>query len=333
MNPQQPKPKAAERLGAGFNPQASVLTEAASPLTAWLHSHGESLFDAWRRLLRQPLASLFTCLVIAVALSLPAGLTLLLANLERLGGNWQQAAQITLYLKPSSSEAEGLALRDSIAALDDVAEVKWLSASEALAQFAQQSGLADVLADLPENPLPASLHVTPKDIDTQRLKTLEQQLDAYPEVDLVQLDWRWAERLAAILALGEHLALGLSLLLAAALLLVIGNTIRLHIENRRSEIEIIKLVGGTDAYVQRPFLYMGALYGAGGGLLAWAVLEYSLNWLNQSVMQLASLYGSGFSLNPVGAADGLLLVLFALSLGCIGAWLAVFRHLRELAPK
>jgi len=271
--------------------------------------------------------------VIAVALSLPSGLALLLGNLQRLGGDWQQATQITVYLKTTSGEAEGLALRDSIAKLTDVASVKWISADSALAQFAEQSGLADVLADLPENPLPGSLQITPKEIDPDKLKALAQQLGAYPAVDLVQLDWRWAERLAAILALGEHLVLGLALLLAAALLLVIGNTIRLHIENRRSEIEVIKLVGGTDAYVQRPFLYMGALYGASGGLLAWAVLEYSLDWLNQSVMRLASLYGSGFSLNPVGAADGLLLVLFALTLGCIGAWLAVFRHLRALAPK
>jgi len=330
MNPQPSK--AAERLGSAGE-QASENAQQQSLIHAWLLSHQASLIDALRRLLRQPFASLFTCLVIAVALSLPSGLALLLGNLQRLGGDWQQAAQITVYLKPASSETEGLALRDKIAALADVASVKWISADNALAQFAEQSGLADVLADLPENPLPASLHITPKAIDSAKLKALEQQLGTYSHVDLVQLDWRWAERLAAILALGEHLALGLALLLAAALLLVIGNTIRLHIENRRSEIEVIKLVGGTDAYVQRPFLYMGALYGAGGGLLAWAVLEYSLNWLNQSVMRLASLYGSGFSLNPVGVSDGLLLVLFALTLGCIGAWLAVFRHLRELAPK
>jgi len=330
MSPQPSK--AAERLGS-TGEQASGHTEVHSPLRAWLLSHQSSLIDALRRLLRQPFASLFTALVIAVALSLPSGLALLLGNLQRLGGDWQQATQITVYLKTTSGEAEGLALRDSIAKLTDVASVKWISADSALAQFAEQSGLADVLADLPENPLPASLHITPKEIDADKLKALAQQLGDYPAVDLVQLDWHWAERLAAILALGEHLALGLALLLVVALLLVIGNTIRLHIENRRSEIEIIKLVGGTDGYVQRPFLYMGALYGAAGGLLAWAVLEYSFNWLNQSVMRLASLYGSGFSLNPVGAADGLLLVLFALILGCIGAWLAVFRHLRALAPK
>jgi len=328
----QPPAKAAERLG-GARAQTQPSTNDAKLWRAWLHSHRSSLIDALRRLLRQPIASGFTALVIAVALSLPAGLLLLLSNLERLGGNWQQAAQITVYLKPASSEADGLALRDKIASWDEVASVQWLSAEQALSDFAQQSGLADVLADLPENPLPASLHITPKDINSAKLKALEQHLSTYPGVDTVQLDWRWTERLAAILALGEHLALGLALLLAAALLLVIGNTIRLHIENRRSEIEVIKLVGGTDSYVQRPFLYMGALYGASGGLLAWGLLAYSLSWLNQAVIRLAALYSSDFSLNAVGAVEGLFLVLVALALGCVGAWLAVRRHLRELAPK
>jgi len=330
----QQKAKAVERLGGGFKgavhePPADTIV----PFHAWLYSHRVSFVDALKRLLHQPFASLFTCLVIAVALLLPAGLALLLANLERLGGDWQQAAQISVYLSPASSEADGLTLRDKISALDDVAAVEWISADTALEQFSQQSGLADLLADLPENPLPGSLHITPKDIDSARLKALEQQLAAYSGVDLVQLDWRWAERLSAILALGEHLVLGLALLLAAALLLVIGNTIRLHIENRRSEIEVIKLVGGTDAYVQRPFLYMGALYGGGGGLLAWGLLAFGFHWFNQSVRRLASLYGSEFSLEPVGVEDGLLLMLLALVLGCMGAWLAVYRHLRELVPR
>jgi len=326
--------KAAQRLGGAVKHERwQSAQNSAQPLNAWLHSHRASALDALRRLWQQPIASLFTCLVMAVALSLPAGLALLLASVERLSGNWQQAAQISVYLKPGSSEAQGLRLRDSIAALPEVASVQWISPDEALAQFAAQSGLADVLDGLAENPLPASLHVTPKEIDAATLKALEKHLASLPAVDLVQLDWRWAERLGAILALGQHLVLGLSLLLALALLLVIGNTIRLHIENRRSEIEVSKLVGATDAYVRRPFLYMGALYGAGGGLLAALLLAYSLDWLNQSVTRLAALYASDFALSGVGLGTALLLALLAVALGCAGAWLAVWRHLRELAPK
>ena len=140
-------------------------------------------------------------------------------------------------------------------------------------------------------------------------------------------------RLAAILKLGDRFVFGLTVLLVSALLLVIGNTIRLHIENRRTEIEVIKLVGGTDSYVRRPFLYMGALYGLGAGILSWGVLAFGLDWLNDAVVGLAGLYGSDFALAGVPVADGLSLLLGAVLLGYIGAWIAVARHLRELAPK
>ncbi|MCY1210470.1 Cell division protein FtsX [compost metagenome] len=154
-----------------------------------------------------------------------------------------------------------------------------------------------------------------------------------PGIEQAQLDLVWVERLSAILKLGERFVFGLAVLLILALLLVIGNTIRLHIENRRTEIEVIKLVGGTDSYVRRPFLYMGALYGAGAGMLAWLVLAYGLDWLNDAVVRLAGLYGSDFALAGVPAADGLSLLLGAVLLGYIGAWLAVARHLSELAPR
>ncbi|MNT45998.1 Cell division protein FtsX [compost metagenome] len=152
-------------------------------------------------------------------------------------------------------------------------------------------------------------------------------------MDAAQLDLVWVERLAAILKLGDRFVFGLTVLLVSALLLVIGNTIRLHIENRRTEIEVIKLVGGTDSYVRRPFLYMGALYGLGAGVLAWGVLAFGLNWLNDAVIGLSGLYGSDFSLAGVPPADGLSLLLGAVLLGYIGAWIAVARHLSELAPR
>ena len=223
--------------------------------------------------------------------------------------------------------------RDEIAALDDVAEAEWISRSQALEEFQQQSGLGEALKELPENPLPAVILVTPKEVDKAALEALRQRLAELPGVQQAQLDLQWVERLGAILGLGDHFVFGLSLLLILALLLVIGNTIRLHIENRRSEIEIIKLVGGTDAYVRRPFLYMGALYGTGAGLLAWLVLAFGLDWLNAAVVRLAGLYGSDFALQGVPLDDGLSLLLGAIFLGYIGAWLAVARHLSELQPR
>ncbi|KJK20012.1 permease-like cell division protein FtsX [Pseudomonas sp. NPDC087612] len=302
-------------------------------LHAWLESHRSSLLDSLRRLGKQPIGSFFTCLVMAVALSLPMGLSLLLSNVERLGGSWQRAAQISLYLKLDASSHDGEALREQIKGLPGVAEAEYVSREQALNEFQQQSGLGEALRELPENPLPGVVVVTPAEVDKPALEALRQRLAELPKVEAAQLDLVWVERLAAILKLGDRFVFGLTVLLVSALLLVIGNTIRLHIENRRTEIEVIKLVGGTDSYVRRPFLYMGALYGLGAGVLAWGVLAFGLNWLNDAVIGLSGLYGSDFALAGVPSADGLSLLLGAVLLGYIGAWIAVARHLSELAPR
>ncbi|WP_312480944.1 permease-like cell division protein FtsX [Stutzerimonas nitrititolerans] len=300
---------------------------------AWLESHRASLVDSVGRLVKQPIGSFFTCLVMAVALSLPMGLALLLDNVERLGGSWQRAAQISLYLQLETDAAAGQVLREQIREMPDVADAEWISREQALEEFQQLSGLGEALRELPDNPLPGVVVVTPNEVDKAKLEALRQRLAELPGVEQAQLDLLWVERLAAILKLGDRFVFGLTLLLIATLLLVIGNTIRLHIENRRTEIEVVKLVGGTDGYVRRPFLYMGALYGLGAGLIAWLLLAYGLGWLNEAVIDLAGLYGSDFGLAGVPTEDGFSLVLGSLLLGYIGAWLAVARHLSELAPR
>ncbi|MBT8767862.1 permease-like cell division protein FtsX [Metapseudomonas boanensis] len=333
-----PPPKPAERVGAAPRNTESPEQVDDGPdfrtlLHAWLESHRASLLDSLRRLGRQPIGSFFTSLVMAIALSLPMGLSLLLSNVERLGGSWQRAAQISLFMHMDASEAQGQKLRDEIALMPDVAEAEWISREQALAELQQQSGLGEALKELPQNPLPGVVLVTPKEVDKAALEALRLRLAELQGVQQAQLDLVWVERLSAILKLGERFVFGLTVLLVLALLLVIGNTIRLHIENRRTEIEVIKLVGGTDSYVRRPFLYMGALYGVGAGLLAWLVLAFGLDWLNDAVVRLAGLYGSDFALAGVPVADGLSLLLGAVLLGYIGAWLAVARHLSELAPR
>ncbi|WP_295469896.1 permease-like cell division protein FtsX [uncultured Pseudomonas sp.] len=302
-------------------------------LAAWVESHRASLLDSLRRLGKQPIGSFFTCLVMAVALSLPMGLSLLLSNVERLGGSWQRAAQISVYLNLDAGSAEGNRLREQIKAMPGVAEAEYVSSEQALKEFQKDSGLGEALKELPSNPLPGVVVVTPEEVDKAALEALRTRLAELPKVQQAQLDLVWVERLAAILKLGDRFVFGLTVLLVAALLLVIGNTIRLHIENRRTEIEVIKLVGGTDSYVRRPFLYMGALYGIGAGVLSWGVLAFGLNWLNESVIDLAGLYGSDFALTGVPVADGFSLLLGAVFLGYIGAWIAVARHLSELAPR
>jgi len=302
-------------------------------LHAWLESHRASLADSLRRLAKQPIGSFFTCLVMAVALSMPMGLSLLLKNVEKLGGSWQRAAQISLYLKLDAGSREGEALRDEIKGMPGVSDAQYVSREQALDEFQQQSGLGEALRELPDNPLPGVVVVTPTEVDKPALEALRQRLAELPRVEVAQLDLVWVERLAAILKLGDRFVFGLAVMLISALLLVIGNTIRLHIENRRTEIEVIKLVGGTDSYVRRPFLYMGALYGLGAGLLAWGILAFGLSWLNEAVVGLSGLYNSDFALGGVPASDGLSLLIGAVLLGYIGAWIAVARHLNELAPR
>ncbi|MCY1342202.1 Cell division protein FtsX [compost metagenome] len=302
-------------------------------LSAYAESHRASLLDSLRRLFSHPFGSFFTCLVMGITLSLPMGLSLLLHNVERLGGSWQRAAQISLFLDLKAGEAQGQDLREQIEGMPDVIEAQLIGRDEALQELQQQSGLGEALRDLPENPLPMVISVTPKQVDKDQLDALRQRLAEMPGVQQAQLDLQWVERLSAILKLGDRFVFGLTILLVLTLLLVIGNTIRLHIENRRSEIEVIKLVGGTDGYVRRPFLYMGALYGLGAGVLSWALLAFGLDWLNGAVVNLAGLYGSDFALAGVPLEDGLSLTIGAVLLGWIGAWLAVARHLRELAPR
>ncbi|NWB91280.1 permease-like cell division protein FtsX [Pseudomonas agarici] len=333
-------PKVAERVApkASDRPPKKKREEDDGPdfstlLHAWIESHRASLLDSLRRLGKQPIGSFFTCLVMAVALSLPMGLSLLLSNVERLGGSWQRAAQISLYLQLDASPTEGESLSEQIKAMPGVADAEFISKEKALDEFQQQSGLGEALKELPHNPLPGVVLVTPDEVDKATLEALRQRLAELPKVQQAQLDLVWVERLAAILKLGDRFVFGLTVLLVSALLLVIGNTIRLHIENRRTEIEVIKLVGGTDSYVRRPFLYMGALYGFGAGIFSWGVLAFGLSWLNEAVVGLAGLYGSDFALAGVPSADGLSLLLGAVLLGYIGAWIAVARHLRELAPK
>lgn len=300
---------------------------------AWVENHKSGLMDSLHRLFRHPIGSFLTCLVMAIALSLPMGLSIILKSINQLAGSWQQAAQITVFLNLDVSDQTAIKLSDQLNAMPSIDSTKVIKKTEALQEFQQQTGLGQALQALPDNPLPAVIVVTPKELDKPAITALQAQLQELPEVDRAQLDIQWVERLMAIIQLGERFIFGISVLLIAALLLVIGNTIRLAIENRRTEIEVIKLVGGTDGYVRRPFIYMGALYGLGAGLLAWLLLVNGLNWINTYVIKLAGLYASNFMLSNVSMDDALSLVIGAVLLGWVGAWLAVARHLRELAPR
>jgi len=288
-----------------------------------------------QRLLRRPAASLLTSLVIAIALALPTSLYIGLNNIEAVSSGWEGAARISLFLKPHVSASQAENLRRSIAARDGVQSTEYISPEAALAEFRASSGFGDVLDQLDSNPLPGLIVVTPREanISAAAVTELQEALAKLPEVELAKLDMAWLQRLNQITELGRRLTLALAGMLAVGVLLIIGNTIKLAIESRRSEILVVKLVGGTNAFVRRPFLYTGFWYGLSGGLAAWVLVQSGLLWLRAPIAELSVSYQSDFQLLGLGVLDSLLLWLFAGGLGLLGAWLVVGRELRAIEPQ
>jgi len=302
-------------------------------LSAWAANHQLVAVETLIRLLANPLGSLLTWMVIAIALTLPGALWMALDNMEQLSGRFQESGRITLYLLPGTEVEQAQQLERRIQTLDSVSSTELIDADMALDDFRANSGLQAALEFLPENPLPSVILVEPPlGVSQQQLSVLVGKLQNYQLVDSVQLDMAWVERLLAMLALAERLIWVLGLLLALAILLVVGNTIRLAIAARVDEIRVVKLVGGTNAWVRRPFLYTGLWYGMVGGLLAWLMLIICWLLLNGPVSDLANLYGSGFELKPLSATAALSLLLSAMLLGWLGAWWSVSRHLDQIEP-
>lgn len=296
----------------------------------YLLRHAQVLFATLGELARAPLSTLLTLTALGITLALPSGLYVVLNNLERLSAGWDRSAQISLFLKRDVSEAGALKLAQQIRALPTVTGVDYITRDAALAEFKRESGFGAALNALDSNPLPAVLVVRPAASDnTIAVETLVSSLARLPGVDLAQLDIEWLRRLAALLQLAERAVLLLAVLLALAVLLIIGNTIRLGVVNRQTEIEIVQLVGGTPGFIRRPFLYTGLLQGLLGGLLAWVLVDGSLVFLNGPAQELAGLYGNGFGLSGLGAGSGAALVVAGAALGWLGARLAVGQQLRR----
>jgi len=300
----------------------------------YLLRHAQVLFYSLGQLARTPFASLTTIAVIAISLALPGGLYVLLDNVQRASSAWDGAAQLSVFLKRDSSERVGQALAQKIRARAEIASVDYISREAALAEFKRLSGFGEALNALNSNPLPAVLAIRPKTThsDAATLATLKKELQAMNEVEWVQLDLDWIKRLNAIVELARRGVWLLAGLLALAVALIVGNTIRLAVLNRRTEIEVIKLIGGTDAFIRRPFLYSGLIQGLCGALCAWALLAVVLLLLAGPVQDLAGLYGSRFELRGLGFEAGLTLIGVGALLGWLGARLAVGRHLRAIEP-
>lgn len=323
--------------------RADVRKSAASPrrisrrdrFAAYTLHHRQIARDSLLRLLRHPLGSLSTWLVIGIALALPGALYLALDNVAKLGGRWDGAPQISLFLQQSVDETAGLALQQKIARRGDVAHAEYISREQALAEFRSESGFGQVIDQLEANPLPALISVRPlvAQGSADSVQRLYNDLKAQPEVERAVLDMEWVQRLYALLDIGRRIAFGLATMLGVGVVLVIGNTIRLAIESRRDEILVVKLVGGTNAFVRRPFLYTGIWFGLGGGVVACLILTAALLWLGDPVARLAALYHSEYSLTGLGAGRAGVLLVGGALLGWFGAWLAVRRHLGAIEPR
>lgn len=298
----------------------------------YLLRHVQVLLAMLGQMARAPLATLLTLTVIGITLALPSGLYVMLDNLERVSAGWDRGAQASLFLKRTVTEAGAHKLAQQIRALSSVAGVDYISREAALAEFKKQSGFGTALNALDSNPLPAVLVVRLSvGNNPAAVESLMATLARLPGVDLAQLDIEWLRRLAALLQLAERAVAMLAALLSLAVLLIIGNTIRLAVVNRQTEIEIIQLVGGTPGFVRRPFLYTGLFQGLLGGLLAWLLVEASLLLLSGPARELAGLYGSSFALTGLVAEQGFLLAMAGGLLGWVGSRLAVGWQLRQIA--
>jgi cell division transport system permease protein len=296
--------------------------------------HAQVALDSLGRLYRNRLATVMTALVIGIALALPAGLYLLLANLDRLSGSWEGQVSMSVFLKDTFKGNAASEVANRVRAWPEVADVRLITPAQALEEFSRRSGFTDVLAALDENPLPAVLVVTPgaNHTDPVSAAALQEKLRQLPETDLVQLDLQWVKRLAAILDTARRAVLLVSTVLALAVLLMVGNTIRLEIQNRREEILVTKLIGATNGFVRRPFLYSGIWYGVLGATVAWVVVELGFHLLEAPVHHLVGLYEGSFELYTQPWLLLLALLGGGITLGLVGSWLAVGQHLGAVEP-
>ena len=307
----------------------------AGRISNWGARHGHALVSTTGHLARHGVATTLTVLAISLALALPLALNVVVRNVRGAGGSFADAIGLSVYLKPGTSAQRARQLTANARAHAGVASATLISAAQGLAQLREQSGLGAALDALPDNPLPDVLEIRPAAAAAApaRLEALRSQLAAWPEVDSVQLDRDWVVRFNAILAVVRRLAWICALLLAAGAVAVIGNTIRLEIQGRSAEIEVTRLVGGSNAFVRRPFLYTGVLYGLSAGLVAWLIVALAAAALALQAGQLAAAYGGSFTLRGPDAHELGMLVGAGALLGWFGAAIAAGRQLSRITPR
>jgi cell division transport system permease protein len=303
-------------------------------IEAYFARHAQTLVGSLGRIVNQPFATLMTMGVVAVALALPLLLSLFLSNLSAATGNWNDAFDLSVYMNKKAGAARAASVAKQLRQRGDVATVRVITADQALAQFRNDSGFGKALDALSDNPLPDTLIVTPTlpASTPQGTDALKQAIATIADVQAVQIDTEWVKRLHAMLDILRRVVLLTAGILGAGVVLIVGNTIRLDILNRRQEIEVMKLVGASDGFARRPFLYSGIWYGLGGGLIALILVAVAAVILARPVDTLAKLYGSQFRLRGLGFTTAAGVLALAVGLAWLGSWLAATRHIRGIEP-
>lgn len=306
---------------------------ARGALQSHWQQHLQTARHSLERLLSTPAASLMTVAVIGIALLLPSALYVSVNNIQALSSGISSVGQITLYLNKDVSDEEALQVSERLLQNTKIASSEYISPTQAAAEFNANSGLGDVIDALEDNPLPGVIILTPSVIDAESSRALIEELASLAQIESAQLDLQWVERLQAFLQLMQRASTGLMLVLALAVLFVVGNTIRLAIEGRRAEIVVIKLVGGTNNYVARPFLYTGAFYGLAGSALAWLLLSIILLSLRGPANEILNMYSSNYQLRGLSVNSTLVLLGIGGTLGWLGALISVRQHLAAIEPR
>jgi cell division transport system permease protein len=319
------------RRGA-VGPKSSFLRQ----IKAAIGHHGHSFQDSLRRLARDPLQTLMTSAAIAIALSLPATLFLAVDNARQFENSFQSFSQISAYVDIGANQKQIAAIQNQLESMPEIAAVVHISAEQALQEFTQSSGFGGALKYLESNPLPPVFVIEPSAAIALAADQMQQLLHTIGQIDRVedvQIDMLWLQRLRGITQIGQKIVIALAAVLGLGVLVIIGNSIRLSIHSRRDEIIVLKLVGGTDAYVRRPFLYSGMLTGLVGAVIAAFILVIGFWWLGSSVAQLSELYSSPSRLLGPGLQGCVLIIAAGVGLGLLGSWLAVGRHLKDIKPR
>ncbi|HEY5929216.1 MAG TPA: permease-like cell division protein FtsX [Burkholderiales bacterium] len=298
----------------------------------WLLGHYDTLRESLLRLAQQPFATLLNVLVIGIAISLPAGFYIGLNNVQTFSRQLSSDPQISVFMTMDAGAADIADVEQRLRNHPDVGRFEYVSRERALERLKRSAGLADVLADLGGNPLPDAFVLTARNNDPAVLEGLRSEAVKWSKVEHVQLDAEWARRLDAALGVGRLLVSLLGALLAMALVAITFNTIRLQILTRRDEIEVSKLIGATNPFIRRPFLYLGTLQGLAGGIAAWLIVTLAGMALDLQLTDLATLYGTSFALEMLSAKDSVILLSLAAAVGWVGSWLSVSRHLWQIEP-